>query len=474
MKRFQYIFLLGLFFLGACGNFGDTNVDPNNPSNASTSALLTRSQRSISGVIADVAPILYVQHLAEKQYTTTSQYGVPNTDFGTWYSGPLISLQTIIDLNTDDATKVAALSGGGNNNQIAVARILKAFYFQFITDTWGEVPYSQSLDAKNDVFTPAYDTQEAIYTDLLKELTEAVAQIDNGDAVRGDILFGGNMEDWKRFANTQRMVLAMRISDVSPAKAQQAFEAAYNAGVLTTNVAYPYLGETNNQNPWFGRFLTRYDYVASKTMVDYLTSVNDPRMSSFFEPAASTGTYVGLAHGINDAGDTPTADVSAMNSSLIRSQSAPLYIYTQAQINFYLAEAANRGWSVGGTAQSFYEKGVEESLKQWKGDDYNAAEYAAYIAQTSVAWDATNANELIGRQKWVALFLQGHEAWSEWRRTGYPVLVPARDPLNQSGKIPVRYGYPTTEAGNNKANYDAAVASQGPDELDTRVWWDMN
>lgn len=473
MKRYILFFSL-IVILGACRKFGDTNVDPNNPSSPSTSAFLTSAQRSMSNVIGSATAELYIQHLSEKQYTTTSQYGTPNTDFGEWYSRPLLNLQKIIDLNSDPATQKDALAGGGNNNQIAVARIMKAYYAQFLTDVWGDVPYSEALKADEGFFTPAYDTQEAIYTSLFTELAEAVAQIDGEAAVKGDILFGGNMNDWKSFANTLRMVMAIRISNVNPAKAQQEFESAYAGGVLTTDLAYPYLSDPNNQNPWFGRFLTRYDYVASKTMVDYLASVNDPRMSSFFEQAATTGTYVGLAHGINNAGDTPTSEVSSIKKGLINTQNAPLYIYTQAQINFYLAEAAHRGWAVNGTAQSFYAKGIEASLKQWKGSEYDATAYATYIAQTAVAWDATKADELIGQQKWVALFLQGHEAWAEWRRTGYPALTPARDPLNQSGQIPTRYGYPTSEPGNNKTNYDAAVARQGPDELNTKVWWDVN
>jgi len=139
-------------------------------------------------------------------------------------------------------------------------------------------------------------------------------------------------------------------------------------------------------------------------------------------------------------------------------------------MHFLLAEGAHRGW-ISGNAKTYYEGGISESMKQW--GVYTDAGYQAFIAKPAVAWNASKAMELIGYQKWVALYLQGIEAWSEWRRTGYPVLSPAPDPLSADGKIPRRHGYPTTERDINAENYNSALQLLGgPDELSTRLWWD--
>jgi hypothetical protein len=462
MKNKIYILniIATLFFLTACSDFGDMNLDPNKPSSPSVPALLTSSLKSIADILSNDVPILYVQHLSEKQYTEASRYQGFNFDFNGWYSGPLNNLEKIIELN-----------GSGNSNQVAVARILKAYFFHFMTDRWGALPYSESLKAANN-FKPKYDTQEEIYNALFVELKDAVEDINLSGSVTGDFIFGGNMQRWKEFGNTVRMIMAIRISKKAPTKAKTEFEAAYNSGVISENVMYPYLAETNNQNPWYASFLTRYDYVPSNTFIDYLTSVNDPRLPAFADPAANSGTYVGMPYGIADAGNIPTTDVATLTDAIINTQDAPLAIFTKAQVEFYLAEAVKLGWGVTGTAQSHYEAGIRASMEQW--GVFNQTNYNNYIAQNGVAWNDANAMQLIGRQKWVALFLQGFEAWAEWRRTNYPALTPSPEPLNDSGNIPVRQAYPTSEFDLNKDNYQRAISVQGADDLDTKLWWDVD
>lgn len=450
--------LLAGFTLVSCSDFGETNLDPNKPAELNFATMLTSAERSISDVVGATQGVLYAQHLSEKQYTEASRYQTVNFDFNGWYTGPLINLQAIIE-NSD------------NPDQIAVAKILRAYFFHHMTDRWGALPYTQSLKGAEN-FKPTYDMQEDIYNDLFEELKSAVSLLGTGIGIQGDFVFGNNVDAWKKFANTIRLNMAIRLAQVNPSKAQSEFEGAYGAGVIESDIVYPYLGEANNQNPWFGRFQTRYDYVASETMVDFMSNLGDPRIDAFFEPAANTGTYVGMPYGIDDAGDIPTSEVSSMDKALIDVQNATLPIYTTAQVEFYLAEAANRGWNVTGTAKEHYEAGIQASMEQWGVFDQTA--FDAYIAQPDVAWSAGSADKLIGEQKWVALFLQGYEAWAEWRRTGYPVLTPARDPLNESGLIPVRQAYPVTEQNINGDNYKAAIDMQGEDGLDTKLWWDIN
>ncbi|MDH5608293.1 MAG: SusD/RagB family nutrient-binding outer membrane lipoprotein [Cyclobacteriaceae bacterium] len=464
------IITAGLLLAGsACTDFGDINVDPNQPSNAPTSLLLTDAQTWVATAIGAPEGVLYTQQLSETQYTETSRYNQTTFDYYPWYTGPLANLQQIINLNTDDATKNAAAADGSNNNQIAVARIMKAYFFQYMTDRWGALPYSEALQGAAN-FNPAYDTQDKIYADLLKEVKEAVAMIDAGAGPNGDIIFGGDMGSWAAFGNTLRMNMAMRISDIDPATARSEFEAAYNAGVISTDVMYNHLNDANNQNPWYGRFITRTDYAVSEPMINYLQSVNDPRISAYAEPALATGTFVGMPYGISTAGDIPNSDVSFITDNIINTKDADQAIFTVAQVEFLLAEAVNDGWSIPGTAQQHYEAGIQASWEQW--GVFDAAAFATYIADAAVVWNGTNADQLIGTQKWVALYMQGYEAWAEWRRLDFPALTPAPDAVNNSGQIPVRQAYPSTEYTLNKANYESIVAAQGADNLDNKLWWD--
>ncbi len=462
----------GSLIFSSCGEFGDMNVDPNRPSSPLTSALLTSAERSVSGVIGDATSILYVQHLSEKQYTEASRYQTIYFDFNGFYSGPLMNLKRIIDLNTDDETKGDVLVDGSNQNQIAVARILRAYFFSMMTDRWGELPYTQALQGDLN-FSPAYDTQEFIYTDLLKELKEAAVQIDlAGVPVNGDFLFNGNMTKWREFANSLRMVLSLRLSDIAPELGRVNFTEAFEGGGLTEDFMFPYLSEANNQNPWFGRYLTRVDYAISNTLYNYMNPLGDPRLPVFADPAAATGRVTPMPYGVANtvAGSITNDEVSYLGIGT-REQAAELPIMTVAQLHFTKAEAAHRDW-ITGSAESYYNQGIAASFRQY--GVYNEATFNSYVSRPEVAWSDDDALEKIGNQKWVALFLQGFEAWSEWRRLGYPELTPAVAPMNASGEIPRRQAYPTTERDINTSNYQEAVSRQGPDDLDTRVWWDVS
>ncbi|MCB0634322.1 MAG: SusD/RagB family nutrient-binding outer membrane lipoprotein, partial [Lewinella sp.] len=377
-----------------------------------------------------------------------------------------------IDLNTDETTKADALSGGSNANQIAVARIMKSYFFNVITDAWGPVPYSEALQGRA-LFNPSYDDQQAIYSGLFSELKGAVAQMDGGPGVEGDFLLGGDMAMWAKFANTLRMVYALRLSEVDEGTAKSEFTDALSAGVIGEgeDVMYPYLAETANQNPWYADFITRTDWAISLPLVDVMKPLNDPRLSVYADPAPNYGDVRGMPYGIIDAGDIPNDEISFPGFPAVRGQNAPLAIVTSSQVLFSMAEAAVRGW-ISDDAEQLYYDAIKASMERW--GVYDDATFNTYIAQADVAWDANNAMELIATQKWIALYTQGYEAWAEWRRLDMPVLTPAPDALNQSKEIPVRYGYPTTERDANGTSYEAGlVLLGGEDGLDTHLWWDV-
>ena len=475
-KLIQSSLLVALIATSACdkySDFGDINLSPNSPSVANTASLLTGALTQVGGVATAITPALYTQQFGDVTYIEESRYKTVNFNYGGFYTTPLNSLNYIIKLNTDAATKNAAAANGSNANQIAVARILKAYFFLNITDRWGDAPYSQALKG-NDNFSPAFDTQQAIYTDLFKELKEAQAQFDGGLTVVGDIMLAGNATRWKKFANSLRAIMALRLSKVDAAKGKAELIAALADGVFTSNadnVTYKYLKDANYQSPLYDNYVTgnRKDFAVSNVMIDYLVKTNDPRIAAFADKATATLTYKGVPYGVFPAA-SKAQDVSLASSTKIANQDAAVAVATYAQILFTQAEAAKLGW-ITGNAKQLYEDAIKASMQQWGVYTTDAA-FATFILGSDIAYSDAKALELIGVQKWVALFYMGYESWAEWRRTGYPVLTPAAKPLNASGKIPRRMAYPTTEATLNKVNYDEVVKRQGADNQDTKVWWD--
>jgi len=458
MKLKHYTLAFSLLLIGCESDFGDMNVDPNNPSDALPDLLLTSALQDVSTVAGAYTGALYVQYFAETQYTEDSRYGTEQFDFSGWYSGPLNDLQAII--NSETAT----------NNYKGAARIAKAYFLHVMTDRWGMIPYSQALQGA-DNFQPAYDTQEAIYKGLITDLTEAVTLFDANSALNGDLLFGGDVARWAQWGNTIRMIMALRLSDVDDSYAEAEYTTAVSAGVIDADVMYAHLAEDANASPWYTRFITRTDYGISNTMDDAMTAKGDLRLLKYADPApdaeaaGATGLdlIVGMTYGISngEAGDIPNQAISFPGMA-IRSQDSPLPVYTVSQVHLCKAEAAVLGW--GGDAVTEYNSGVTASFTQWGvegSSDYLAAN--PYVDISSIAYE-----------KWVAAFPSGYEAWAEWRRLDSPALTPAVDAQNTSTEIPVRHAYPQTESELNATNYNAAVALQGADILDTKLWWDAN
>lgn len=468
--------LVVLFAASSCDkltDFGDTNTSLNSPSVASTASLLTGVIPNIGAIVTNQVPALYTQQLGDVTYIEESRYKTVNFNYTGFYTGPLNSLTRIIKLNTDAETKTAAAANGSNANQIAIARILKAYIFLNLTDRFGDIPYSQALKG-NDNFSPAFDTQQSIYNDLFKELKEAQAQFDGGQIVTGDILLSGNATRWKKFANSLRAIMALRLSKVDPAKGKTELVAALADGVITSNadnVTFKYLKDANYESPLYNNYVTgnRKDFAVSNVMIDYLVKTSDPRIAAFADKATATLTYKGVPYGVFP-GTSKAQEVSLVSASKLAAQDAVVYVVTYSQMLFTQAEAAKLGW-IAGNAKMLYEDAIKASFQQWGVYTTDAA-FASFISAPDVAYTDAKALELIGTQKWVSLFYMGFEAWAEWRRTGFPVLNPPAKPLNASGKIPRRMAYPTTEATLNKINYDEAVKRQGADVQETRVWWD--
>jgi len=455
----------------ACGDLTSINQNPNGPVDVPPPSILPSVIQTVVGGVNGVNSLnirgggLWVQYYSEIQYRDEDKYLVRSGTSGGWgfYNGALEDIQRMIQKG------VAANAP----NWSAVGRIMKAYTFSVMTDAMGDLPYSQALKA-DTVLQPAYDTQQFIYNSSLADLAQASSEFDFSSSATGfptgDLLYGGKLAKWQKFANSLRLRLAIHLSNVDATKAASEAAAAVAAGVFTSNAdnaQLVYLASSPNRNPIYNDARGRDDYGMSKTFVDSLTRWNDPRLPVFAQVNKDTivanRTYQGLPNGL-DNGDGPALFyISRIGAYWRETASAPMALLTYSEVLFLEAEAAERGWIPGGTAAAatYYNNAITASMEQY---GIAAPAITAYLAQAPVAYDAAGANvtghlRQIAYQKWVSLFMQGMESWTEVRRTGVPALVPGPKAVLTS--IPERLPYDDNEAVLNASNLAAAVAAQG-------------
>lgn len=494
LKKILFSLVLLSFVVTSCGDFGDINDDPNNTTVPVTSALLTNVLSGIGGYSYNTRSGLYCQYFSETQYPGVSLYDLPQVAWDGNYAGALRDLQTIIELNTDEATALTVSANGSNNNQIAVARILKAYFYSVITDRYGDVPYFEALTQST---TPAYDSQQSIYEDLVKELKEANAQFDSGTPVSGDVLLAGDNDSWKKFSNSIRMMLALRMSNSNPTMGAAEFNDALAAGTIESsseNVILSYPGG-NFTNPVFNTYDGRSDFSISDRLqaelsVGFDDAIEDLRYWVFGQTvggdaASFGGQLVAVPYGLNRdnvlAFTTANPDYSRIFHEDARAEASPMYIITSSDMNLARAEAAFRGWTTE-DYELLYNDGIRASWAQWDIHDYTGTYgvgaidgwFADHIAQPMRSLADGNELEKIITQRWLAYFPNGNQGWSLYRRTGFPTLVPAQDALNGSNGIPSRYVYPVAEPNLNPNGFNTAVSAMGgTDSQDAKMWWDQ-
>lgn len=462
MKTIHILSIVALFF-ASCNKFdSDINTNPNQPVTASNTQLIANAALYLPGLSSSPQAEYNAQYLSETQYPNLSLYTQVNFNFYGLYTGPLMNLESVLtsrELNRNE---------GPINNQLAVAKILKSYFFWHMTDRWGDLPYTEAFKGKAD-FTPKYDTQQAIYDSLFKLLDEANAMIVTGN-ITNDIIYGGDMSKWKKLGNTIHMLMALRLSKVAPDKGKTEFNKALAAGIMTANtdnLVFRHLPDAATQNYWYGQVfgLNRKWWALSKTLVDKLKPADDPRLPVYGDKNAA-GQYVGLEYGRTD--NLSTTAYSLLGANLWK-QDAPVYLVTYAQALFAKAEAAKLGWIAGGDteAKANYDLAIEQSVRQWNSNSTTGL--STLMAHADVAYTPARALEQIATQRWIHLFMHGYEAWAEWRRTGYPVLTEPG-----GAKVPRRQAYPVEEQFNNTENYREAVQRQfgGKDDLYSRIWID--
>ncbi len=470
------------------------NDNPNSPTVAPAAALFTNAAvtevRRFAGFSLS-GTSLFAEHVSQVQYV--------DEDRGHLRPATMDAFFAAYPSELEDLEKVAAIGVVNKSpNTTGPARVMQVWGYQNMTDVFGDIPYTEALqgDVVGGPQKPKYDTQQSIYTALLKTLTDASIAMKPGSTDPGiggaDPVYKGDIAKWQKFSNSLHARLAMRISKADAGKSTAELAAAFSApgGLMTSNadnalVVWP--GDGIFDNPWAANFSGRDDHRISKTLLDTMNALGDPRVAIYAQPTKADPTkYVGLQNGLDNVTVTPFFNTTSRLGTIFypgstvygtfgtpAGKKTPSYIMTYAEVSFIQAEAAER--SVGGltpaAAAGFYAAGVTASITQWGG---TAAQAAAYLAQPGVAYagGATGLQQ-IGLQKWIALFTQGTEAWSEWRRTGNPASIkmgPKAYP--DTPNIPRRFLYPISESAVNNASLMAAIAAQGPDSYYTRVWWD--
>ncbi len=515
MKKIIYTVLV-LALLGSCKNFdfGDVNQPKVNTTEPSPKDLLNGGILNFfnnSGRSYFTNPTFYIQWLHQNQYTSEMRYADSPIDWTPWIAQILTNFETNIKYINENRNNNEVISQGDPDNQIALNLIMKAYVFKFLTDVYGDIPFTEALDPDNHF--PAYDNQIDIYKSIISMLENARDMLDPnaGDiilGVKGDPIYGRNgigpsqIEKWQRFANSLIMHAALQLSDVDPTYAQTKFVSALNdpAGVIESLDEEAWIYYIIDNRTWRNPFsrLRKRDYFITKEFTDALKGIPkggiQPTESPSYNHTPDDRATIFVDDPTNDGKpyeDLSSASAEAQISNYIWNSIAPLPILTASWIYLDRAEAAARGWTTedydtlltNAITQSY------ASLSAHYGVDITpqAAAYAA--ARVADANDATYGNNhpnpkllVVAEEKWVAYFPMGFEAWAQWRRLDLPELdpLPASAILNNPpagiNPIPKRYTYPTFEQTFNSDNWQQAVQSLTPaeDRNYSRVPWDVN
>lgn len=473
MKRIlSYMLAVIVVVAASCKkDISDLNIDPKNPSTSPSYTFFTNAERTLSNTLTSSNVNLnifrlIVQHWQETQYPEESQYdlGTREINDNIWNA---LYRDVIRDLREAKTLIPGDVTGADKQaNEIAIAEILEVYTWYYLVTSYGDIPYTEAMDIEKPF--PVYDDAKTIYYDLLDRLDAAIGSLNaSAESFGGaDIIYNGDPAKWKKFANSLKLRMGITIADDDANKAKSVIESAVASGVFTSNAdnaVLKYLGAPPNTNPiWVDLVQSgRDDFVAASTLVDELEALNDPRIDNFFT-FDQTGTgYSGAPPGMQSA----YAQYSHVEPG-ITEPDFPGLLLDYAEVSFYLAEAAQRGFAVGGTAAQHYNNAVTASIVYWGG---TVGEATAYLAQPAVAYNAANYKQRIGTQQWIAFYNRGYDAWNSWRRLDYPQLQPAHDALSD---IPVRYPYPVNEQNVNRLNYEAASEAIGGDDVTTKLWFD--
>ncbi|UCS91918.1 SusD/RagB family nutrient-binding outer membrane lipoprotein [Echinicola marina] len=482
IKKLYHVLMISAagLVVGACtGDFEEMNTDPNNPVTISPALLLPNAiQVSVDRYwghdtrferLNIDAAMCWMQHLSRNIYINVEgdSYEIPLTvSSGTWnalYNDALVNFESVLRLSGPEGDF-------SNSNYYGVALVMKSFTFSYMTDVFGPIPYSEALKgtAEESINSPKYDSMEEIYAGLMADLKLANENLNvDGPAISGDILFDGDILKWKMFANSLRLKLANHQAAKKPAESK-----AVMAEILSNPSTYPVFTNNDNfaqlhhvnvigsRNKMFDVFSTRSDWNISSTLIDKLLELDDERITVYAQPLAD-GSYAGLPNGLTDAA-AGTFTASTIGTKFLQ-PTAPSILMSYAELLFIKAEAAFDG-DISGDPEVLLEEAIAASF-----DQHGLEMPGDYMSRLGAV-----DKEIIMTQKWLALFGQGIEAWTEYRRTGYPVFPPAHPSavFYNEGVLPTRIEYPTSEYSLNKVALDEGVRMLGgEDNMRVPLWW---
>lgn len=473
MKNIVYVILIAVLLSACKKNISEFNQNPNAAEKADPQFLLSNVLYQSAKNNAEEGwknGNLLAQHTSNIEFFPIDRYDLgSNTEL--WNS----TYRLLNDLYY--------LENSANNNQAykGIALILRSTLIALLTDLWGDVPYSQAVKGASDaIFAPVYDKQQDIYTGdngIIANLDKAISLLNStSDIINGDILYKGDLSKWVRLAYSLKFRYLIRISKKQNVSAQMQTILTQNKLLRNNadNAVIPFLSSAPNQ--WFlinereGRYA---DVRMSKTSENILVPLGDARTGVYFKPtvlsiSAGMPAFKGLPNGLSKASQNAYNfnDISLIGRLFRDEQqgvNAPIMTY--AELQFLLAEAAQKGF-ISGSATLYYEEGIKASHAY-----YGLAVPSNYFSRTGVALNGTDDLKKIMTQKWISNFLNGYEAWIDIRRTGFPELPIPQDNLN-ANKFPVRFRYPGTEQAANKKNYQDAVQRLGGDTYDIKGWWE--
>ena len=501
--------MMAVLVLSSCDKgYKDLNTNPDAVSKATPQYVFTLAEYYGAGAGGHYGSSSSDLLLGTMQYTTSyndvagfgskyiqSQVQQTGSPFSAAYPDEINELNIVIKAVKTDPSKV---------NWLAIARIWRAYCFMRMTDLYGDIPYTQAgLGYDSAVYKPAYDAQSTIYPSLLSELDAAAQSLDAGKSSYGsaDLIYGGNPAQWKKFAYSLMLRMGMRLTKVDIGSAQAWVTKAIAGGVITQDadiakMSYIATGQDLNKNPEILN-LWNSDYIAQNgqtnteggkyadTWISYLRSTNDPRLPIisvvWVNKKPDTTSSIQKGMGQDEPNKLPANFVtySEPNPATVLGLGSSKLLFTAAESYFLMTEAALRGWYSGASASSLYTLAIQAAMRHWSiiagsAGTISTAAINAYVANNQlVSGTLDQQMKQIYTQFWVSIFPNADEVYNNWRRTGYPALVPNNYPTNATGgQIFRRFEYPISEQNLNPDNYNAAVKRQGPDGLLTRIWWD--
>jgi len=474
MKKIFLILTAAVMAVSCSDNLEDLNQNIKDPTAVSGESLFAAAQKQLADQI--VTPNvnlnnlrLFTQQLQETTYTDESNYdqitrAIPDNHWRELYRDVLKDLdESARVLNETENPLTDALKP----NKLAIVEVLTVYAFSNLVETYGNIPYSEALDIDN--LLPAYDDGKAVYVDLIARLDAAISSMNTGvGSFSGteDMMYSGDVAKWKKFANSLKLRMGIMLADVDASVAKTTVESAVTSGVFTSNAdngSYMYSPSAPNNNPMNDNLVLsgRNDYVAAKTIIDLMNGLDDPRRAAYFTQI--DGEYIGGVVG----------DISAYaNHSHVADRlvdpAEPGVLLSYTEVGFLLAEAAERGFAVGGDAATHYNAAITASFDYW-----DVAGVSDYLAKPEVdyatAVAASSWKQVIGTQAYLGLYNRTFANYLSVRRLDYPILT---KPTGNVSGFPVRYLYPVGEQTLNEDNYNAASSAIGGDAPETQLFWD--